>query len=176
MFDDYRGEHFDFAHPHLIDGLFSIRRGWLVYTPLVALMLAGTPKLRNYVPAALPAILLLLPLLLYITFSWGQWWYGWGFSTRPLVSCYPLLALPLAAVLASIRLNSSVRRVVHGFVVGCIMLNLWQGWQYANNVLPGEGITVEIYKERFFQVPPFYPAESTPYTPPVSPPPPKPTW
>jgi hypothetical protein len=176
ILEDYTGEHFDFAHPHILDGLFSIRRGWLVYTPLVALMLVGIARLRRYVPAAVPAVLLLLPVLVYITFSWGQWWYGWGFSTRPLVSLYPLLALPLGAALASIQFDGWQRRAVHGFVLVCIMLNLWQGWQYVNNKLPGEGITWALYKERFFEVPPFYPAEPTPYTPPVSPPEPKPTW
>lgn len=171
VLETYQGEHFDFAHPQLMNGLFSIRRGWLVYTPLVALMLVGIWRLPRYVPAAVPAVLLLLPVLLYITFSWVQWWYGWGFSTRPLVSIYPLLALPLGAVLASVRFSAPGRWAVQGFVVLCIALNLWQGWQYVTGILPGEAITWELYKERFFMVPPYYLAESTPYTPPVAPPP-----
>jgi len=171
VLETYQGEHFDFANPQILNGLFSIRRGWLVYTPLVALMLVGIIRLPRYVPAAVPAVLLLLPVLLYITFSWGQWWYGWGFSTRPLVSIYPLLALPLGAVLASVRFSRPLRRVVQGFVVVCIALNLWQGWQYVAGILPGEAITWEIYKERFFMVPPYDLAQSTPYAPPVAPPP-----
>ncbi len=166
--ESYPGEHFDFTAPHLIDGMISIRRGWLLYTPLAALILAGgIPQLRRYVPSALPAVLLLLPALIYVTFSWGQWWYGWGFSTRPFVSVYPLLALPLGAVLvASGRPGSMAYRAVRGIVVACIVLNLWQGWQYVNNILPGDEMTAQLYRERFFQVPPWHPAWPTPDVPP----------
>lgn len=171
--ESYPGERFYLDNPHLIDGLVSIRRGWLVYTPLVSLMLfGGIPLLRRYVPAALPAVLVLLPVLLYVTFSWTQWWYGWGFSTRPLVSVYPLLALPLGAVLASGRPQGAARRAVRGFVVLCIALNLWQGWQYVTNVLPGDEMTWALYKERFFRVPNWSPALPEP----IAPPPPIVPW
>jgi hypothetical protein len=32
--ESYPNENFNFDDPHIIDGLFSMRRGWLVYTPL----------------------------------------------------------------------------------------------------------------------------------------------
>jgi len=116
-------------------------------------LLAGLPRLRRYVPAALPPLVVLLPALLYLTFSWGQWGYGWTFSARPLVSIYPLLALPLGALLAAVpapsaRALSGV--AVRALVLGCIVLNLWQTWQYEGGILQGEGYTAELYKERFF--------------------------
>ncbi|RZL13680.1 MAG: hypothetical protein EOO62_07470, partial [Hymenobacter sp.] len=161
--ESYPGERFDFANPHIMEGLISMRRGWLVYTPLAALIVfGGIPLLRRYVPAALPAVLLLLPALIYVTFSWVQWWYGWGFSTRPFVSVYPLLALPLAAVLAASARRIKTRIAVRAFVSLCVALNLWQGWQYVNNILPGDEMTLEVYKERLFQVPPWDPATPTP--------------
>jgi len=170
IIENYPGEHFDFAHPHIIDGLTSIRRGWLVYTPLMVLILGlGIPRLPHYVPAAMPTVLVVLPGVIYFTFSWVQWWYGWGFSTRPIVSCYPLLALPLGAAMASVRPWATARKVVRGFVLFCIVLNMWQGWQYVNNVLPGDEMTAALYRERFFQVPPFFPAGPTPEVPPPPP-------
>lgn len=168
--ENYPGEHFDFAHPHIIEGLASIRRGWLVYTPLVVLILGwGVPQLPRYVPAAVPTVLVVLTAVVYFTFSWVQWWYGWGFSTRPFVSLYPLLALPLGAAMASVRPLATARKLVHGFVLLCILLNTWQGWQYVNNVLPGDEMTAELYRERFFQVPPFFPAGPRPDVPPPPP-------
>lgn len=149
----YVGEYFDFRHPHLLDGLFSFRKGWLLYTPIVGLTLgAGLFSLRRYIPGALPPILILLPSLLYLTFSWEQWWYGGGFSARPLISAYPLLALPLGALLAAGAASrrrwsgASVRLVV----MACVMLNLWQTWQYMAGILPYDNTTAAIYQERFF--------------------------
>lgn len=157
-----------FAGAHLYSTLEDLPTGGQSWPYQEAAMLAGVAY------AILGLWVLLLPVLLYVTFSWGQWWYGWGFSTRPLVSCYPLLALPLRAALASVRFSrAAVRPLVRGFVVFCILLNLWQGWQYVSNVLPGDGMTLALYKERFFQVPRFNLAEPTPYTPP---PPPKDAW
>lgn len=170
VLDGYQDEHFDFGHPHIVEGLFSVRKGWLVYTPLVALLLlGGLPRLPRYVPAAVPVLLVFLPVLLYVTFSWAQWWYGWGFSTRPLVSCYPLLALPLGALLAARRPASPAGATARGLLGLCIILNMWQGWQYVNSVLPGDEMTAQIYKERFWQVPPLFPAAPTPPVPPPAP-------
>jgi hypothetical protein len=152
ILDGYYGEFFNFRHPHLLEGLVSIQKGWFIYTPLMAVTLAaGLPRLRHYVPAALPATLILLPALLYLTFSWEQWGYGWTFSTRPLISVYPLLALSLAALLAAVRRPSALRGLaVRALVLGCIVLNLWQTWQYVGGILQGEGYTAELYKKRFF--------------------------
>ena len=144
----YGNERFDFLHPHIIDGLFSYRKGWLVYTPLAGIMLLGLPAARRVVPAVVAPVLLLLPVLIYVTFSWGQWAYGGGFSARPLVSVYPLLALPLAAVL---RVRQTVWSVaLHTLVSLCIVLNLWQTWQYAAGILPYDSNTAALYWRNFF--------------------------
>jgi len=176
LLNAYQNEHFDFKHPQILAGLFSIRKGWFVYTPLAALVLtAGLPPLRRAVPAALTALLLLLPAVLYLTFSWEQWWYGWGFSTRPLVSIYPLLALPLGAVVAATSPGGPAARwrgPARAVLLACICLNLWQGWQYVNSVLPGDEVTAALYRERFFRLPPWLP----PLSKPPLPPPPLPVW
>ncbi|SFQ27358.1 glycosyltransferase family 39 protein [Hymenobacter arizonensis] len=145
----YGDERFDFLRPHLIDGLFSFRKGWLLYTPLVGLMLLGLLAARRYVPAAVTPILVLLPLVVYVTFSWGQWAYGGGFSARPLVSLYPLLALPLAALLLRARQRPGLP-LVQVAVAFCICLNLWQTWQYAAGILLYDNNTAELYWRNFF--------------------------
>jgi hypothetical protein len=145
----YGNEHFDFIRPHIIDGLFSYRKGWLLYTPLVGLMLLGVVAARRVLPAVVAPVLLLLPLLIYVTFSWGEWAYGGGFSARPLVSVYPLLALPLGALLVWAR-QTAWSKVVHGLVALCIVLNLWQTWQYAAGILLYDNNTAELYWRNFF--------------------------
>jgi hypothetical protein len=165
VLNGYYGEYFDFRHPHILEGLLSIEKGWFVYTPLMALTLAaGLPLLRRYVPAALPATLVVVPVALYVTFSWEQWGYGWTFSARPLVSLYPLLALSLAALLAAVLRPGSWGGVaLRGLVAACILLSLLQTWQYSKGILPGVGETAKLYQERFFWVK--FPPAPTPPTP-----------
>lgn len=145
----YGAERFDFQHPHILDGLFSFRKGWLLYTPLVMLMLLGMHWAWRALPAAVAPVLLLLPVLIYVTFSWGEWAYGGGFSARPLVSVYPLLALPLAALVAQAR-GRGARLAVRTALVLCIALNLWQTWQYAAGILLFDNNTAELYQRNFF--------------------------
>lgn len=143
----YTGEAFDFLRPHLLDGLISFRKGWWLYTPLALLSLGGFWWLRRDVPAASPALGLMVLVAVYVTFSWDTWSYGGSFSSRPLVSLYPTLALPLASLLAHARWRAAVR----GAVVAFILLNLWQSWQYAASVLHWDGMTADMYFRNFFR-------------------------
>ena len=152
LLDSYAGEQFEFAHPHLLDGLFSFRKGWLLYTPLAGLMLLGLSAARRRVPAAVAPTVLLQPVLLYVTFSWEAWWYGGGFSARPLVSLYPLLAFSLTALLADARHWQRPRRRLLQTAFGlCIALNLWQTWQFATGALRPDRTTGEQYRRNFFR-------------------------
>lgn len=147
----YQGEGFDFAHPNILNGLFSYRKGWLLYTPLVGLMLLGIWPLRRQLPAALPVLLLLLPVVVYVTFSWREWFYGGGFSARPLVSLYPLLALPLAALLHAARARGRLRHALAvALVAGLCTLNLWQTWQYRAGIIHFDSNTRSRYWNNFF--------------------------
>ncbi|KAA9331354.1 hypothetical protein F0P96_13990 [Hymenobacter busanensis] len=153
LLDTYVGERFDFAHPHILDGLFSFRKGWLLYTPMMALALLGWLVLRRYVPAAWLPTLAVLPVAWYITFSWGQWWYGGGFSARPLISLYPLLALSLASLVAYVGAHYRPwRPVLRGLMVVFILLNFLQTWQYRHGILHWDSNTRELYMRNFFAV------------------------
>jgi hypothetical protein len=149
----YKEEGFDFAHPHVFDGLFSFKKGWLLYTPLMAVALLGTRHLRRYVAAAWGPLLVLLPIFLYVTFCWWQWWYGGSFSCRPAISLYPLLALPLASWLtrAATQPNRRIFTVLRTVLALGISLNMWQTWQYHLGILHWENNTATEYFRRFFE-------------------------
>ncbi|WBA41311.1 hypothetical protein [Hymenobacter canadensis] len=148
--DSYPNEKFDFRHPHLLDGLFNPRKGWLIYTPIMGLALLGIGMLRRQVRAALPVLLLLLPLVLYVTWSWWDWGYGGSFSQRPLISLYPLLALPLASVFDRCRRSYALLYGVTFVLLLCILLNLTQTWQYYRGILHCCDTTWAMYKDHFF--------------------------
>ncbi|MEM6769442.1 MAG: hypothetical protein AAF597_02560, partial [Bacteroidota bacterium] len=95
--DGYKGLGFDWLRPHLYEGFFGYRRGWLVYTPLMALALLGIGWLRR---GWLFPIFVFTVANCYLLFSWHIWWYGNTFGSRPVVQSYAVLALPLGALLA----------------------------------------------------------------------------
>ncbi len=41
LFYSYGNEGFDFLHPHIFDGLFCFKNGWLSYTPIMLFGLIG---------------------------------------------------------------------------------------------------------------------------------------
>ena len=152
----YGQEGFDFAQPHLLEGLFSFRKGWLLYTPMMALALLGGlgGALRRQLPAACWPTLVLVPLVVYLTFSWEQWWYGGSFSARPLISLYPLLSLSLASLWAAARArrHAAPRRVLTALTVLLLALSLLQTRQYAAGVIHWDSMTRAAYFANFWRL------------------------
>lgn len=145
-------EQFYFLQPHILNGLFSFRKGWLLYTPLMALALVGTYWLRGAVRTAWAPVLVLVPALVYVTFCWWQWWYGASFGCRPLINLYPLLALPLASVFQAATQRRWSARLLTGVVVGLVALNLLQTRQYRSAILHWDSETKELYFANFFRL------------------------
>ncbi|MCA8832418.1 glycosyltransferase family 39 protein [Hymenobacter sp. BT728] len=149
--DTYQGEGFDFAHPHILDGLFSFKKGWLLYTPLAGVALLGLGFLPERLRGVRGALLLTLPVVVYVTFSWREWWYGGSFGARPLISVYPMLALCMAALVAASNRWALTGRVALRTILALgIVLNLWQTYQYAAGVIHWDSMTADRYRRGFF--------------------------
>lgn len=140
------GEGFDFFPPHIKDFLFSFRKGWLLYTPLMVLALAGVPLLWRKRREAFRAVLLFLLADLWVISAWSCWWYAGGsFSSRSLVPAYVVLAIPLGTCLQAIF----SRKALHwpfGIGIGLlVLLNLFQTWQWKQGILPKDRVTGAYY-------------------------------
>ncbi|MEM9929372.1 MAG: hypothetical protein AAF840_06115, partial [Bacteroidota bacterium] len=169
--DGYAGLGFDWLSPHLYEGFLGYRRGWLVYTPLMILGLAGIFWLRR--PWFLPILIFTIGNC-YLLFSWHIWWYGDTFGSRPVVQSYAVLAMPFAALLAwmmgaaagarkgkgvrgerskGVRSNSSpssftpfsLYSVIPLLLFPFIALNLFQHWQYNQRILPLDFVNKTYY-------------------------------
>lgn len=146
IFYSYFDERFFFNDPKFIDGLFSYRKGWLLYTPLMALSILGlfvpSRKLNKY-KASLGIFLL---IYLYITFSWWCWWYGGSFGMRPLIDIYPFLVLPIAIVVEKLYRQSVLIRSVSSLAIAALIyLNLFQNYQYREGIIHHDAMTKESY-------------------------------
>lgn len=141
------GEGFDFAAPHIVDYLFSFRKGWLIYTPLALLMIGGLVALWKHRRGLFWPIVLFLVVDLYVVSSWTNWWYAGGsFSARSMVPTYAVLALPLGYGLMAWR------RVLAPLSLAFVLLNLFQTWQWNQGIISKERMTAAYYAAIFGRV------------------------
>ena len=122
----YQDQGFDWLHPHIIDGMFSYKAGWLTYTPVMWFALLGFVALWRLRPTLLAATAIHTLLFIYVAFAWSIWWYGGSLGQRTTVQAYPVLAFPLAATLTWVGRRGRVVRSL--FTLVCVVLvahNIW---------------------------------------------------
>lgn len=148
MFDSYPNEAFDFTRAKIFGGLFSAQNGWLVYSPIMIFSLTGIWALFRKRDWLWP-VLLILPLHIYIAYSWWCWYYINGFGSRPMVELYALLSIPLAYSFAFFfrRRWSSILLVL--LLIGAISLQLFQNWQHSKGILWSEMANGAYYRSVF---------------------------
>ncbi|WP_073283463.1 hypothetical protein [Hymenobacter psychrotolerans] len=95
----YQEQGFSWLKPHLWEGIFSFRSGWLIYSPLLLTALVGFGSLRRQHPDVFWALLVHTVLFTYVTFAWDEWTYGGGLGNRAMIQSYAVLAWPMAAAL-----------------------------------------------------------------------------
>ncbi len=149
----YGDEHFDFFHPHVIQVLFSVRKGLLFWTPLLFLALAGIGLLRRRVPALFVPALVFLALDVWIVASWQAWWYGGSFGQRPFVEATPVFALGLASFLETMKNQGWIARAATlGEVLLLTALALNSMLAYWKGIIPFDGTTWHEYVHTFTKI------------------------
>ena len=146
----YQDQTFSFLHPHTWQVLFSFRKGWLIYTPLMVLPLAGLAVLWRRNRAVGVPVLAFFVVNLWVVSAWDIWWYGGSLGQRALVQSYAVLTLPLAFLLAWLGEAAGPRRAaLRGAVLlaGALLvnLNLFQHWQYNNDFIDAENMNRRYY-------------------------------
>ncbi|MEZ4720529.1 MAG: glycosyltransferase family 39 protein [Flavobacteriales bacterium] len=159
IYYSYQQESFYFSNPHVVEGLFSFRNGWLVYTPCMILSLIGFPGLwkvhRMMVVIGIPVLL----AYIYVVFSWWCWYYGDSLSIRAMIDIYPLLSLPMASIISIGLSRKSTGVVLVNLLVLLITNNVIQDRQYFRGELSGSNMTKEAFELLFFNPNPPSPDE-----------------
>lgn len=148
IYDTYKnpGVGLDFLSPHIFNVLFSFRKGWLLYTPIMFFALIGFVFLYKKQRENFLAVLIYFLIAFYIISSWTEWWYGGGYSMRPLIPSYVLLSLPLGMFLKNVFEGGIFKRGVIGtLLILLIGLNLFQTWQFENYILDPYRTTKKSY-------------------------------
>jgi hypothetical protein len=119
-----KGEHFEWDKmvPGMV--LFSVRNGWLVYSPLLIPALGMLVTMAWKRQRVALAILLITALTLLTYSAWWCWWLGTSYGARGMVDLYALLSIPLAWLIrAAIKMGWSTRLTLGVVMVACIRLN-----------------------------------------------------
>jgi len=142
----YLGESFKWNDPAITKVLFSFRKGWLLYTPLMLLLIPSFfaivirkdfTKLIGFIVFWISAI--------YMISSWWCWYYGGSFGQRAFIEFYPIAALSFVPLLTFLNDRTLILKI---FISICVFLNLVQSYQYRNNILHYDSMD----KKKYFDV------------------------
>ncbi|MBK9514868.1 MAG: hypothetical protein IPO05_14860 [Flavobacteriales bacterium] len=132
----YGGEGFLWDRPEVFKVLFGFRRGLFLWTPVLLLSGIGTLLLWRWDRTRAAWLLVYWVSNVYVISSWWIWYYGSGFGARVFVDHYPVLAIPMALLLQ--RTTTRTWILARLFIVACIVLHLFQLWQYHTHILHHE--------------------------------------
>lgn len=146
MYDSYRNEDFKLLNPYLSEYLFSYKKGWLLYTPIMVLGLLGFVPFIKKRPKIGLALGVFMLLNIWVLSSWDCWWYADSFSQRSIVQSYPVFILPFGYLLSTVY--EKYRGLLYTttlIFVGLVGLNLFQTYQFAKYILHPNSMTKEYY-------------------------------
>ncbi|MGZ3863878.1 MAG: hypothetical protein ACXVPN_02060 [Bacteroidia bacterium] len=155
----YGKERFFFNDPQIMNILFSFRKGWLVYTPIMAFSVTGIILSKKYLKDFFFFMLAFFVLNIYILSCWWDWSYGGSFGCRAVVQSYAFLIFPFAVFIQwcwnlwkeKIALSVMTKTVLCIVLFLLIKLNLFQSWQYKFQIINYGGMNRDAYEYVFLK-------------------------
>jgi hypothetical protein len=131
----YLDESFVWNAPEIFKVLFSYRKGWFVYTPLMLLVPVSLIYLlfKGWWSRAFAVLIFWIPSI-YMISSWWCWYYGGSFGQRVFIDFYPVAALSIAWLFFGARSERLIFFYKLFFVLA-IVVNLIQTYQYKYHIL-----------------------------------------
>ncbi len=141
------GEGLDLLSPHIGNFLFSFRKGWFIYTPMLIFYILGLFQLYKRNRNIFYSVLVYTIVSVYLISSWTCWWYAGGcYSQRAIISLYIVFSLGLGYLLVRwSERKLGVRMFLYLVVFLFIALNLFQFWQFNKDILKHDGMTKQYY-------------------------------
>ena len=143
-------EHFFFNNPQIINGLFSYRKGWLLYTPIMAFALLGIFVLYKRNKSFFLPILTFQLVNIYIILSWWAWWYGGCYGARAFIDSYSILAIPFAAFVDLLIKQKKLFKIPGLVLVFALVLfSVFQTSQYYYGEIHWDSMSKKAYWSTF---------------------------
>jgi hypothetical protein len=154
IYDSYKnpGVGLDLFSPHIFNILFSFRKGWFIYTPMMLLIIPGFVFFYKKKKEQFWAFFGYFLVSFYIISSWSEWWYGAGFSLRPVITLYPILFVAIGFFIQQVIAWKIWKKGLLALIVSFfIFLNLFQWWQLLEYIWDPYRTTFAYYKAIFLQ-------------------------
>lgn len=147
------GEGMEFFSPYIYQVLFSFRKGWLIYTPVMVFALVGFVTLYKDMRDQFLSVFIFFVIAFYVIASWSCWWYADSYSQRALIPMYVFLSLPLGSLIQNVfQKQKFIWRIFLVFVLtGLVAFNLFQSWQFLNGIIHTSRMSKPYYKSVFLK-------------------------
>ncbi len=145
---------FFFSNPQILNILFSFKKGWFLYTPVMAMAFLGIFFMIPRLPQAVLPVSVYILAMIYVLSSWWNWWFGGGLGLRSFIDTYAIMAIPLAALLDISFRKKTTAILVTGILITLIWYNTFQIRQYRSGAIHYSWMNKEAYKETFLKINP----------------------
>ncbi|MFO7671942.1 MAG: hypothetical protein R6W31_19955, partial [Bacteroidales bacterium] len=148
------GGNFFWGRPHILETLFSYKKGWFIYAPMMGFAMVGLFILRKRIGELFWPLVVWVVVMIYVQSSWWCWWFGGSFGLRAYVELGGLLAFPMAASFELVLKSPGkwLRRGVMGLVVCLVLLQQVQTYQCKKGLIHHDGMSKEAYWNNFLKL------------------------
>lgn len=132
--------------PYTADFLFSYKKGWLLYSPLLLVAFLGIYWSYQRDKKLTWAFVSFILINIWVLSSWDCWWYAASFGSRVMVDSYVIYAILLGFVLHQL-FNSYKKMILLGsvFLISALYLNALQSYQYYKGIISLSTMTKDHY-------------------------------
>ena len=146
VFNSYIDEHFYFGNSHVLDFLFSYRKGWLLYTPIMILSCVGLIITYAKNKKLFYPLIFLALINIYVLSCWWCWWFGGSFGMRPMIDSYGFFAISLGYFIQWVWDKKVIIKAFTGLAIICFLcLNIFQTQQRRNLVIHWDSMSKDSY-------------------------------
>lgn len=147
----YGEEDFNFLKPHIINILFSYKKGLFLYTPMYLISFAGCYYLWKSSKFEFYSWISFFIIITYIFSSWWIWFYGGSFSSRVFIEYISLFMILLGIALKNIKLKY-IRTLYVSLILTLIIICQIQTYQYRYYIIHYTDMTKEKYWNNFLRI------------------------
>ncbi len=145
-------EGFDWDGRHILKVLFSYKKSWILYTPMIILSIVGIFIMKKLARPHYLTFLVFFLAHFYLISSWAAWWQGGSFGMRYFVESYAVMCIPMGFFVRWLSHSRIWIKVLLSCVASFFLfLNLFQTWQFNNWMIDGYAMTEKYYWRIFLK-------------------------
>jgi hypothetical protein len=149
-YSNHAGEGLDLFAPYTLEVLFSFRKGWLLYTPIMLLAIFGFRSMYQRNRLIFWPLFIYFLINLWFVSSWTCWWYAGSFSQRAMIPSYIVMGISLGYFFVWLfERQKGQKIIISSIIVALLGLNLLQTYQFHKGILNPDRMTAAYYFETF---------------------------